>query len=107
MQLRITGEGSGGLGGGPPGDLYVLVRVREHDIFAREGADLHCDLPLTFTSWPSARSRGPGVGRRRRSCKIPAGTQPNEVLRIRGKGMPHLRERGHGDACYRVVLEVP
>src|SRR4030095_12803871 len=50
MQLRISGEGSGGLGGGPSGDLYVLVRVREHDIFAREGADLHCDLPLTFTN---------------------------------------------------------
>ena len=107
MQLRISGEGSGGLGGGPSGDLYVLVRVREHDIFAREGADLHCDLPLTFTNLALGHEvEVPVLGGVAR-LKVPASTQPNEVLRIRGKGMPHLRQRGHGDACYRVVLEVP
>ncbi|PYN31251.1 MAG: molecular chaperone DnaJ [Candidatus Rokuibacteriota bacterium] len=107
MQLRISGEGSGGLGGGPPGDLYVLVRVREHEIFTRQSADLLCDLPLSFTNLALGHEVEVPVLGGVTKLKVPAGTQPNEVLRIRGKGMPHLRQRGHGDACYRVVLEVP
>jgi len=107
MQLRISGEGSGGLGGGPSGDLYVLVRVREHEIFARQGADLLCDLPLSFTHLALGHEAEVPVLGGVSKLKVPAGTQPGEILRIRGKGMPHLRQRGHGDACYRVVLEVP
>jgi len=107
MQLRISGEGSGGLNGGPAGDLYVLVRVREHDIFTRQGADLHCDLPLSFTNLALGHEVEVPILGGVTKLKVPAGTQPNEVLRIRGKGMPHLRHRGHGDACYQVVLEVP
>ena len=107
MQLRISGEGSGGLGGGPSGDLYVVVRVREHEIFARQGADLLCDLPLSFTHLALGHEAEVPVLGGVSKLKVPAGTQPGEILRIRGKGMPHLRQRGHGDACYRVVLEVP
>jgi len=107
MQLRISGEGSGGLGGGPSGDLYVVVRVREHDIFTRQGADLLCDLPLSFTNLALGHEAEVPVLGGVSKLKIAAGTQPGEILRIRGKGMPHLRQRGHGDACYRVVLEVP
>ena len=107
MQLRIGGEGSGGLGGGPAGDLYVLVRVLEHDIFTRQGADLICDLPLSFTNLALGHEVEVPVLGGVTKLKVPAGTQPNEVVRIRGKGMPHLRQRGHGDVCYRVVLEVP
>jgi len=107
MQLRISGEGSGGLGGGPSGDLYVLVRVREHQIFTRQSADLICDLPLSFTNLALGHEVEVPILGGVAKLKVPAGTQPNEVLRIRGKGMPHLRQRGHGDACYRVVLEVP
>ena len=107
MQLRLAGEGSGGLNGGPPGDLYVLVRIREHAVFARHGADLLTDLPLTFPQLAlGAEIDVPTLNGSDR-LKIAAGTQPNQVLRLRGKGMPRLRERGHGDACYRVVLEVP
>jgi len=103
----LSGEGSGGLNGGPAGDLYVLVRIREHAVFARHGADLLTDLPVSFTQLAlGAELDVPVLGGTDR-LKIPAGTQPHQVLRLRGKGMPRLRERGHGDACYRVLLEVP
>lgn len=107
MQLRLSGEGSSGPAGGPPGDLYVLVRIREHAIFARDGSDLLCDLPVSFAQLAlGAEVEVPLLGGTA-TLRIPAGSQPHQVLRLRGKGMPHLRHRGHGDACYRVVLEIP
>ena len=107
MQLRLTGEGSSGPAGGPEGDLYVLVRIREHAIFARDGSDLICDLPVSFGQLAlGAEVEVPLLGGTA-TLRIPAGSQPHQVLRLRGKGMPHLRHRGHGDACYRVLLEVP
>ena len=107
MQLRLSGEASAGVNGGPPGDLYVLVRIREHAIFTRHGADLLTDLPLSFTQLAlGAEVDVPVLGGTER-LKVAAGTQPHAILRLRGKGMPRLRERGHGDACYRVLLEVP
>ena len=107
MQLRLSGEGSGGVHGGPPGDLYVLVRIRDHAIFVRNGAELLCDLPVSFPQLALGTEIEVPVLAGKESLKIPAGSQPNQVLRLRGKGMPHLRGRGHGDACYRLVLEVP
>ncbi|MBI4636922.1 MAG: molecular chaperone DnaJ [Candidatus Rokubacteria bacterium] len=107
MQLRLGGEGSSGLNGGPPGDLYVLVRILEHDIFARQGADLYCDLPVSFAQLAlGAELEVPALDGTVR-FKVPAGSQPHQVLRLRGRGMPRLRERGHGDLCYRLILEVP
>lgn len=107
MQLRLSGEGSSGAAGGPAGDLYVLVRIREHAIFARDGSDLLCDLPVSFAQLAlGAEVPVPLLGGTA-TLRIPAGSQPHQVLRLRGKGMPHLRHRGQGDACYRVVLEVP
>ncbi|MBM4439100.1 MAG: molecular chaperone DnaJ [Candidatus Rokubacteria bacterium] len=107
MQLRLTGEGSGGVHGGPAGDLYVLVRIREHDIFVRNGADLVCDLPVSFPNLALGTELEVPVLEGHEKLKVPAGSQPNQVLRLRGKGMPHLRGRGRGDACYRLLLEVP
>ncbi len=107
MQLRLSGEGSGGVHGGPAGDLYVLVRIRDHTIFVRNGADLLCDLPVSFPQLAIGTEIEVPVLEGKESLKVPAGSQPNQVLRVRGKGMPHLRGRGHGDACYRLVLEVP
>ena len=107
MQMRVAGEGSGGLLGGPPGDLYVLVRLREHDLFAREGADLYCDLPVSFAQLALGTDVEVPVLAGTTKLKIPAGSQPHQVLRVRGRGMPQLRGRGHGDACYRLILEVP
>jgi molecular chaperone DnaJ len=107
MQLRLTGEGSGGYNGGPAGDLYVLVRLREHGMFARNGGDLYCDLPVSFPHLAlGAELEVPVLGGSAK-LKVPGGSQPGQVLRLRGRGMPRLRERGHGDACYRLLLEVP
>jgi molecular chaperone DnaJ len=107
MRLRLSGEGSSGVNGGPSGDLYVLVRVLEHDLFARDGADLLCDLPVSFAHLALGHEAEVPVLGGTAKLKISAGAQPNDVLRLRGKGMPQLRHRGHGDACYRLVLEVP
>ena len=107
MQLRLTGEGSSGVHGGPIGDLYVLVRIREHAIFARSGVDLLCELPVSFTNLALGAEIEVPLLDGKDTVRIPAGTQPLEILRLRGKGMPHLRGRGRGDACYRLVLEVP
>jgi len=107
MQLRLTGEGSGGLNGGPPGDLYVLVRLREHAMFARDGNDLYCDLPVSFAHLALGAELDVPVLGGSATLKVPAGSQPHQLLRLRGKGMPHLRDRGQGDAVYRLLLEVP
>jgi molecular chaperone DnaJ len=106
-QLRMVGEGEGGAGGGSPGDLYVVLHVRPHAFFVRQGNELHCTLPLTFPQAAlGAEVEVPaldGVA----TLKVPAGTQNGDVLRLRGKGMPGLHGRGKGDACYTVVIEVP
>jgi molecular chaperone DnaJ len=107
MQLRLSGEGSAGVYGGPAGDLYVLVRIREHALFARSGADLLCELPVSFTNLALGTELEVPLLDGTETLKIPAGTQPLEILRLRGKGMPHLRGRGRGDLCYRLILEVP
>jgi molecular chaperone DnaJ len=107
MQLRLTGEGSSGVRGGPPGDLYVVVRLREHDLFVRNGDDLYCDLPVTFPQLVFGGEVEVPLLVGTASLKIPAGSQPHQVLKLRGRGMPRLRERGHGDACYRLILEIP
>jgi molecular chaperone DnaJ len=107
MQLRLSGEGSSGVQGGPPGDLYVLVRIRDHAIFTRHGADLLCDLPVSFPQLALGAEIEVPLLDGKATLDVPSGTQPHDILRLRAKGMPHLRGRGHGDACYRVVLEVP
>jgi molecular chaperone DnaJ len=107
MQLRLTGEGGGGVQGGPPGDLYVLVRIAEHALFVREGADLYCEIPVTFPQLTlGAEIEVPVLGGTE-TLTIPPGTQSHDVVRLRGHGMPRLRERRRGDACYRLILEVP
>jgi molecular chaperone DnaJ len=107
MQLRLTKEGSGGLQGGPPGDLYVLVRIQEHELFVRDGADLYCEIPVTFPQLALGHEIQVPVLNGTQTLTVPAGTQPNEILRLRGQGLPRLRERRRGEACYRLILEVP
>ena len=107
MQLRLNGEGSGGLNGGPSGDLYVLVRIREHAMFARNGGDLYCDLPVSFPQLALGADLEVPVLGGTAKLKVPGGSQPGQILKLRGRGMPRLRDRGHGDACYRLLLEVP
>jgi molecular chaperone DnaJ len=106
-QLRMTGEGEGGPRGGPPGDLYVVIHVRDHPFFTRHGLDLVCALPLTFPQVALGATVDVPVLDGTAKLEVPAGTQTGEVLRLKGKGMPGLQSRGRGDACYQVVVEVP
>lgn len=106
-QLRLAGEGEAGAYGGPAGDLFVVIRVGQHAFFTRHGDDLLCELPLSFPQLALGAQVEVPLLRGREKLTVPPGTQPGEILRLRGKGMPNLRGRGHGDACYKVVLEVP
>jgi len=106
-QLRLPGEGTAGSHGGPPGDLYVVIRVRPHEFFVRRGDDLYCELPLTFPQMAlGAEVEVPVLGGKAELTVSP-GTQPGQILRLKGKGMPNLHGRGKGDSCYQAVLEVP
>jgi molecular chaperone DnaJ len=107
MSLRLSGEGAAGVHGGPAGDLYVLVRIREHAMFARSGSDLLCDLPVSFAQLALGAEVEVPILNGSEKLKVPSGSQPHQILKLRGKGMPHLRDRGRGDTCYRLVLEVP
>ena len=106
-QLRLAGEGDGGVFGGPPGDLFIVLHVTPHEIFARNGADLVCQLPVSFAQAALGAEIEVPVLRGKATLTVPAGTQPGQALRLRGKGMPRLRSRGTGDAIYQVVVEVP
>lgn len=106
-QLRLSGEGEAGTHGGPAGDLYVVIRVRPHAFFSRHGDDLLCELPLTFPQVALGAEVEVPVLDGQAKLKVPAGTQPGQVLRLKGKGMPSLRRRERGDACYQVIVEVP
>jgi len=106
-QLRLAGEGEAGSRGGPPGDLYVVVHIREHPLFARRGDDLLCDLPVAFPQAALGAEIEVPLLRGTATLTIPPGTQNGEILSLRGKGLPHLRGRGRGAACFRVLVEVP
>jgi len=106
-RLRVAGEGEAGRRGGPRGDLYVVIHVREHDVFQRDGEDLYCEVPLAFyLAALGGKIQVPTVGGPA-ELKIPAGTQSGTVFRLRGKGIPSLRGYGRGDQHVRVVIEVP
>jgi molecular chaperone DnaJ len=108
MTVRSRGAGNDGLNGGPTGDLRVRVHVKEHALFARDGADLYCDVPLSFPQLALGADVEVPVLGGTDTLKVPEGSQPGKVIKLRGRGMPHVRDpRRKGDACYRMVLEVP
>ena len=107
LVLRYSGAGEAGIKGGPPGDLHVVVHVREHPIFQRRGDDLICEANIAFTQAAlGAEIEVPVIGGRAK-MNIPPGTQNGKVFSLRGKGVPHLRGRGAGDQFVRVNVEVP
>lgn len=106
-RLRVGGEGEAGFRGGPPGDLYVVLHIQEHDVFARDGNDIIVEMPIDF---PTAALGGSisvptisGIA----NLKIPPGTQNGSIFRMRGKGVPSLRGHGRGDQHVRIAVEVP
>ena len=106
-RIRYGGEGDVGRVGGPKGDLYVILSIRPHDYFERHGADLHCVLPISFPQAAmGAEFEIPGIDGPV-SIKIPEGTQSGKELHVRGRGFPHLNERGKGDLIVKVVVQIP
>ena len=106
-RVRLAGEGEAGEQGGPPGDLYVVIHVKEHPIFVREDSEVLCEVPISFTQAAlGAQIEVPTLDGKVK-MKIPAGTQSGKVLRLRGKGIPRLHGGGRGDHHVRVNVETP
>jgi molecular chaperone DnaJ len=106
-QLRISGEGEAGTRGGPSGDLYVVIRVKTHEFFEREGDDIYCEIPLTFTQAALGDEIEIPTLTEKVKLKIPAGTQTATYFRLKGKGVPRLRGYGQGDQHVKVVVVTP
>jgi molecular chaperone DnaJ len=106
--IRMSGLGHAGANGGPPGDLFVVLEVKPHDIFARDGDDLFIDKPVAFTEAAlGAEVEVPLLDGGTLRLKIPSGTQSHTVFKIRGKGLPNPRQMGRGDLHVRAVVMVP
>jgi molecular chaperone DnaJ len=106
-QLRVSGEGESGTRGGPPGDLYVVIRVKTHEFFEREGDDVYCEVPLTFAQAALGDEIEIPTLTEKVKLKIPAGTQTDTYFRLKGKGVPRLRGYGQGDQNVKVVIVTP
>lgn len=106
-KLRSAGNGEAGIMGGSAGDLYIVVHVKEHEIFERQGDDLFTEIPIKFTVATLGGSIEVPTLQGKATLKIPAGTQSGTTFRLKGRGMPHLRGGAHGDQLIRVHVEVP
>ncbi|MBN7784436.1 molecular chaperone DnaJ [Ponticoccus gilvus] len=107
-RIRLGGEGEAGMRGGPPGDLYIFVEVTPHKIFEREGRELHCRVPVSMTvAALGGDIEVPTIDGGRSRVKIPSGSQSGRQMRLRGKGMPGLRQPGHGDMFIELAVETP
>jgi molecular chaperone DnaJ len=106
-RLRSSGNGEAGFRGGPPGDLYVVLHIKAHEIFQRDGDDLLCEVPVRFIQAALGAEIEVPTLDGRATIKIPAGTQPGTTFRIKGKGVKNLQGYGHGDLHVRIQIEVP
>jgi molecular chaperone DnaJ len=106
-RLRSSGNGEAGLRGGPPGDLYVVLHVKPHEIFEREGDDLICDVPISFVQAALGAELEVPTLEGTAQIRIPHGTQTGTVFRLKGKGVKNVQGYGWGDLHVRVSVEVP
>jgi molecular chaperone DnaJ len=106
-RLRSQGNGEAGFRGGPSGDLYVFLGVKHHEIFAREGDDLVCEIPVSFVQAALGAEIEVPTLEGRATIRIPGGTQPGTLLRLKGRGVKNLQGYGQGDLRVRVQVEVP
>src|SRR5438105_11330188 len=106
-RLKLRGEGEAGPNAGTPGDLYVVLSVREHPLFVREGNDVVCEVPLSFAQAALGVEIEVPAGEGKAGGKIPAGTQSGQVFTLKGRGIPDLNGYGRGDEVIRVVVETP
>jgi molecular chaperone DnaJ len=107
MRIRSSGNGEPGTNGGPPGDLYVEIHIKPHEVFQREGDDLHCEMPISFTKAAlGGEIEVPTLGGKV-SFTIPEGTQTSKTFRLKGKGVKGVRSGYAGDLFCHVVVETP
>src|SRR5580765_5328419 len=106
-RLRSSGNGEAGLRGGPSGDLYVVLHVKPHSIFQRDGDDLLCEVPVNFVQASLGAEIEVPTLSGKADIKIPAGTQPGTTFRLKGKGIKNVQGYGHGDLHVRIMVEVP
>ena len=107
MKLRVSGEGNAGIGGGPRGDLFVVVTVKEHDVFHREGNDLFLEVPVPLSQVVlGATLRIPTLDAKT-DLKVPAGTQAGTRFRLKGKGIKNIKGFGHGDMYVVINVDIP
>lgn len=106
-RLRVPGEGNAGERGGPPGDLYIMIRVKKHDLFKRDGADLLYNMPISFVQASLGDTVEVPTLENAVDLKIPAGTQSGTSFRIKGHGMPHMRWGGKGHLYVKVKVITP
>jgi len=108
-RIRLSGEGQGGMNGGPPGDLYIFLSIQQHPIFQRDAHDLYCRVPIGFTTAAlGGEIEVPTLSGGRARVAIPEGTQTGHQFKLRGRGMPALKGQGHhGDLFVEVRVETP
>jgi molecular chaperone DnaJ len=106
-RIRLAGEGEHGVNGGPPGDLYVQIHLRQHAVFTRDHNDLHCEMPISFTTAALGGEIEIPTLDGAAGIKIPPETQSGRVFRLRGKGIKGVRSHTHGDLMCHVVVETP
>lgn len=107
-RIRLAGEGEAGMRGGPSGDLYIFIEVQEHELFERDGPNLFCRVPVTMGSAALGGSiEVPTIDGGRGRVQVPAGSQSGRQMRLRGKGMPHLRGGNTGDMIIELAVETP
>jgi molecular chaperone DnaJ len=107
MRIRLAQQGEVGPGGGPPGDLYVEIHERQHDVYSRKGDDLHCRVTVPMTAAALGTRLTIKTLDGEENLDVRAGTQPSSTLRIRGKGVPHLRGTGRGDLFVHLDVRTP
>jgi molecular chaperone DnaJ len=107
QRLRLQGEGEAGIAGGPPGDLFVVISIKAHPLFDRDGMDLHCDVPVPFVQAALGAEIEVPTLEGKVTLRVPEGTQSGTVMRLRGKGLPSLRSTARGEQLVRIFVEVP
>jgi len=106
-RIRLSGEGEAGMNGGPPGDLYVVIHLKPHPVFKRDHNDLHCEMPISFTTAALGGDIEIPTLDGYAKVKVPAGTQTDQMFRLRSKGIKGVRSTGHGDLICHVAVETP
>src|SRR6266403_2453975 len=106
-RLRSLANGEAGVDGGSPGDLYVVIHIKEHKIFQREGDDLYCEVPIPFSVATLGGEIDLPTLEGRAHLKVPSGTQSGQIFKLRSKGIANVNGRGRGDLLARLIVEVP